>query len=132
MKNTVKSLLYRCAVGLYHLNMDYKDKLKMYIMCLKEKGRKKEREVAQLCPTLCYPIDYKLRCSSVHGIFQARVFEWVAISFSRGSSHPRDQTQVSHHLSHQGSPMYLKASIKIAQGVIVNNPAKDRKLNHSI
>ena len=33
--------------------------------------------------------------SSVHGIFQARVLEWVAISFSRGSSQPRDQTQVS-------------------------------------
>ena len=34
--------------------------------------------------------------SSVHGIFQARILEWVAISFSRGSSRARDQTQVSH------------------------------------
>ena len=34
--------------------------------------------------------------SSIHGIFQARILEWVAISFSRGSSRPRDQTQVSH------------------------------------
>ena len=52
-------------------------------------------EVAQLCLTLCNPMDYILPGSSIHGIFQARVLEWVAISFSRGSSPPRDQTQVS-------------------------------------
>ena len=40
-------------------------------------------------------MDYKLPCSLVHGIFQARVLEWVAISFSRGSSQPRDWAQVS-------------------------------------
>ena len=50
-------------------------------------------------------MDRSLLCSSIHGIFQARVLEWVAISFSRGSSWPRDRTQVSrtvgrrfHHL----------------------------------
>ena len=43
------------------------------------------------CPTLCDPMD-----STVHGILQARILEWVAFSFSRGSSQPRDQTQVSH------------------------------------
>jgi len=53
-------------------------------------------EVAQLCPTLCHPMDCSLPCSSVHGIFQARVLEWVAISFSRGSSQPRDWTWVFH------------------------------------
>ena len=47
------------------------------------------------CPTLCNPLDCSLPGSSVHGILQARVLEWVAISFSRGSSRPRDQTQVS-------------------------------------
>ena len=41
-------------------------------------------EVTQLCSTLCDPIDCSLRGFSVHGIFQARVLEWVAISFSRG------------------------------------------------
>ena len=41
-------------------------------------------------------MDCSLQSSSIHGIFQARVLEWVAISFSRGSSQPRDQTQVSH------------------------------------
>ena len=49
----------------------------------------------QLCPTLCDPLDRSLPGSSVHGIFQARILEQVAISFSRGSSQPRDRTCVS-------------------------------------
>ena len=47
-------------------------------------------KVTQLCPTLCDPMDY-----TVHGIFQARILEWVAVPFSRGYSQPRDGTQVS-------------------------------------
>ena len=50
---------------------------------------------AHSCPTLCDPMDCSLPDSSVHGIFQARILEWSAISFPRGSSQPRDQTQVS-------------------------------------
>ena len=46
--------------------------------------------VAKLCPTLCEPIDYSLPGSSVHGILQAKILEWVAVPFSRGSSQPRD------------------------------------------
>ena len=46
---------------------------------------------AQSCPILCDPVDY-----TVHGILQARILEWVAFPFSRGSSQPRDRTQVSH------------------------------------
>ena len=49
----------------------------------------------QSCPTLCDPMDPSPPGSSVHGIFQARVLEWVAIPFSRGSSRPRDGTPVS-------------------------------------
>ena len=45
--------------------------------------------------TLCNPMDYSPPGSSVHGILPARILEWVAISFSRGSSQPRDRTQVS-------------------------------------
>ena len=52
-------------------------------------------EVAQSCLTLCDPMDCSLPGSSVHGIFQATVLEWVAIFFSRGASQPRDQTRVS-------------------------------------
>ena len=48
------------------------------------------RSVAQSCPTLCNPMDY-----TVHGILQARILEWVAFLFSKVSSQPRDQTQVS-------------------------------------
>ena len=58
--------------------------------------RKKDYEVAQSCPTLCNPTGSSLPGTCVHGIFQARVLQWVAISFSRGSSGPRDWTQVSH------------------------------------
>ena len=51
--------------------------------------------VTQSCPTLCDPVHYSPPGSSVHGIIQARILEWVAISFSRGSSWTRDRTQVS-------------------------------------
>ena len=69
------------------------------------------------CLTLCNPMDCSLPGSSVHGISQSRILEWVVISFSRGSSWPGDQTlvtgslqnfyhcrQILYHLSHQGSP----------------------------
>ena len=75
----------------------------------------KKSEVTQPCPTLCNPMDCSLPGSSVHEIFQARILEWVAISFSRGSSQSRDQTRVSrivgrcfYHLSHQGR-VYLNS-----------------------
>ena len=52
--------------------------------------------VTQLCLTLCDPMDCSSPGSSVLRIFQGRILEWVAIPFSKGSSLPRDQTQVSH------------------------------------
>ena len=52
-------------------------------------------EIAQSCPTLGDPVDCSLPGSSIHGIFQARVLEWVAISFSRGSSRAQNGTWVS-------------------------------------
>ena len=62
-------------------------------------------KVAQSCPTLCDPLDY-----TAHGILQARILEWVAVPFSRGSSQPRNRTWVScicrrilYQLSHKGS-----------------------------
>ena len=58
-------------------------------LLLKPYMHKGKVKVAQLCPTLCDPMDY-----TVHGILQARILEWVAFPFSRGSSQPGDQTQV--------------------------------------
>ena len=70
-------------------------------------------ELLQLCPTLCDFVDCSLPGSSVHGILQARILEWVAMPSSRGASQPRDRTQVScvscigrqvlYHQHHQGS-----------------------------
>ena len=69
---------------------------------------------AQLCLTLCDPMDYCPPDSSVHGISHAKIMEWAAITFSRGSSQPRDWTHVSciscigrhilYHSCHLGSP----------------------------
>ena len=65
--------------------------------------------IAHLCSTLHDPMDYSLPGSSVHGIVQTRILEWVAFSFSRGSSRPRDWTRVSSSTGmsqqgrHQGS-----------------------------
>ena len=52
-------------------------------------------EVTQSCPTLCDPVDCSPPSSSIHGILQARILEWVAIFFSRGSSRPGGRTHIS-------------------------------------
>ena len=65
-------------------------------------------QLLQSFPTLCNSVDFSPPGSSIHGILQARILEWVAIFFSRGYSWPRNQTWVSlivgrlYHLSHQG------------------------------
>ena len=60
-----------------------------------DKRRESESEVAQSCPTLCSPVDWSLPGSSLHGLLQARILEWVAIFFTRGSSQLKDQTRAS-------------------------------------
>ena len=72
--------LLHCRQTLYRLS--HQGSLLIYV-CMSVK-------VAQSCPTLCDPMDY-----TVHGILQARILEWVAFPLSRGSSQPRDQTQVT-------------------------------------
>ena len=71
-------------------------------------------KLLQLCPTLCNPMDCSLPGSSVHGILQARILEWVTMPSSRGSSLPSNGTGVSYvscivrqalnHWHHLGSP----------------------------
>ena len=63
-----------------------------FLQCMKVKS---ESEVAQSYSTLCDPMDCSLPGSSVHGIFQARVLEWVAISFLQGILRLKDQTWIS-------------------------------------
>ena len=74
----------------------------IYITCMHAKS-------LQLCPTLCDTMDCNLPDSSVHGILQARILEWVSMPSSRGLSPPRDRTPVSNLLNWQadfyrGSP----------------------------
>ena len=71
-------------------------KVFLTMLCISLSFKKvKESEVAQSCLTLCNLMDCSLPGFSIHGIFQARILEWVAISFSKRSSWPRDWTQVS-------------------------------------
>ena len=65
------------------------------IVCTTGMCEVKWSEVVQSCPTLCNPMDCSLPGSSVPGILQAGILEWVAISFSRRSSQPRDWTWIS-------------------------------------
>ena len=80
-------------------------------------------------PTVCDPMDCSLPGSSVHGISQARILEWVAISFSRGFSWSRDQTQVPctagrffYGQSHQGSLIIKGMSVKMLR---LDSPGKE-------
>ena len=69
--------------------------MKVYCSILYSYQKAKNSNVTESCPTLCDPKDCSPPGSSVHGILQARILEWVATSFSRGSSQPRDQARVS-------------------------------------
>ena len=77
----LQNLRYILSLLISYLIMHAYIHINNYIMWVK---------FAQLCPTLCDPMDY-----TVHGILQARIPEWVAFPFSRGSSRPRNQIQVS-------------------------------------
>jgi len=99
--------------------------------------------VAESCPSLCNPVDYSLPGSFMHGILQARILEWVAISFSRGSSRPRDQTPVSPALTGEfftteppGKPVLLYPTVIRASqvGIVSSDPVylilNNNKLYH--
>ena len=78
----------RCNHSFFISNYFYNDKVT-------EKKEKWKVLITQSRPTLYNTMDYSLPSSSVHGILQARILEWVAISFSREYSWPREWTQVS-------------------------------------
>ena len=77
---TTRQELYWCC----------EDEVRLYLWNTCHQPSRVKVKVAQLYPTLCDPMDYIVR-----GILQARILEWVAIPFSRGSSQPRARTQVS-------------------------------------
>ena len=81
-KFTLHWLSLRC----HHLGDFFRNKFYCFCCCYL---------VAKSCPSLCYPMDCSPTGSSVHGILQVRILEWVAISFSRGSSRSEDWTHVS-------------------------------------
>ena len=81
----------------------------------------KLHEVTPLCPTLCDPMDCSLPGSSVHGIFQASVLEWVAISFSRGSSWPGNRTQVSRIVGRRFTIWATREALKVWSRVITRS-----------
>ena len=95
----------------------------MQICNYRWKFYKWEMLVTQLCPTLCNTMDCSLPGSSAHGSLQARILEWVAISFSTVSSQPRDPgfphcRWIIYHLSYQRSPIngnWKKVKVKVAQ-----------------
>ena len=78
-------------INIYIYLLDMLDLSCLLCIC-EERSDTDTDEVAQSCPTLCDPMGCSLPGSFLHGIFQARILEWVAISFSRGSSQPRDRT----------------------------------------
>ena len=84
----------------------------------------KESEVTQSCPTLCNTVDCSLPSSSVHGILQARILEWVVFPFSRGSSQPRDQTQASCIAGR----FFTSLATRKAQGCRTQNKHEKKKL----
>ena len=82
-----------------------------------------ESEVAQSCPAICNSTDCSLTGSSIHGVFQARVPEWVAFSFSRVSSQSRARTQVSHIASRCFTLWATReAGTRVPQRQIQRNP----------
>ena len=91
----------------------------LYSLSLKEIVPDQSAKSLQSCPTLCEPMDHSPPGSSVHGIIQARILEWVAMPFSRGSSLPKDRTcvsyvscisrQILYHLGAQDVLIYVRA-----------------------
>ena len=76
---------------------DYSHEIKRHLLFRRKAmtNLEKKVKVTQSCPILWDTMDYSPLGSSVHGLLQAKILEWVAISFSRKSSQPRDRTRIS-------------------------------------
>ena len=121
-----RSFLYSSSMYSYHLLISSDSVRSITIsvlycvhLCMKcslgisnflEEASAAAAKLLQSCPTLCNSMDCSLSSSFIHGFFKARVLEWVAISFSRGSSRPRDRTRVSRIVS---KTLYLWATREV-------------------
>ena len=74
--------------------------------------------VSHSCPIICDPMDCSLPGSSIHGILQARILEWFAMSFSRRLSHPRDRTHVSFVSCTDRCVLYYQCHLGSQTGVV--------------
>ena len=86
-RTTIRSSNPTCG----YLLEKVKNAAALFDLVFKQLSERKKVKVTQLCPTLCDLMDY-----IVHGILQARILEWVALPFSRGSPQHRNQTQDPH------------------------------------
>ena len=110
MKNTIASTPHSILIPAYFLNPLYwvnptipsavEPQITPYSLYSDDRLRRVSISICakslQSCLTICDPMDCSPPGSSVHGVLQARILEWISISFSRGSSQPGDQTHVSH------------------------------------
>ena len=96
MKNHCNAWNYKCSIGCiqwhqHHFNQF--NRKSRHLLCVHCKS-------LQSCPTLCHPLDCSPPDSSVHGILQTRILEWVIMSSSRGFTGPRDQTHATYAFLH--------------------------------
>ena len=87
------------------------------------------RAHAQSCQILCNLMDYSLPGSSVHVNFQARILEWVAIFFSRGSSQPRDRTHISRTSCTAGG---FFATVPPGESILIQDESKRGRLQVTV
>ena len=99
-------------LNLWGSSFNGKNKIKMFFTFAEANYYYYFFEVAQSCLTLCNPMDCSPPDSSIHGIFQARVLEWVAIFFSRTSSRPRAWTLVSRIVGRRFTVWTTRAPLK--------------------
>ena len=113
MKNNMKNNIYVYSLLILMNHFAVHQELTQHGVCAKS---------LQSCPTLCHSTDYSPPGSSVHGVLQARMLEWVAMPSSRASSRPRDQAlifyvsctgrQVLYHWCHLGDPKSTVLNLK--------------------
>ena len=106
-------ILYTCLSLFWQLPMSGQTRLLLPFFFVSH--MKVKVKVAQWCLTLCNPMD-----CTVHGILQARILEWVAFPFSKGSSQPRDQTQVSHITVWFFTSWATREALRISKKIIFN------------